>query len=141
VLTSPGLSLAEINRLSPLVVAYIGDAVFELAMRTRLATERPRKIGEIHQDVVNLVKAQAQAGMLREIERCLTEEELSVVRRGRNAKSHSVPRGTVTADYRMSTGFEALFGYLYLKGDEARLQEILALIDQLTSPVMDVPSD
>lgn len=128
-LTSPGLSVAELNQMSPLAMAYVGDAVFELAIRSRKTIDRPRKIREIHQEVVNLVNAEKQAQFLREIEGCLTEEEMAVVKRGRNAKSHSVPRHAVTADYRWSTGLEALFGYLYLKGDERRLQEILGLID------------
>ena len=128
-LTSPGLSSTELNQMSPLVMAYVGDAVFELAIRSRKTTGRPRKIGEIHQEVVNLVKAEKQAQILRDIEGCLTEEELVVVKRGRNAKSHSIPRHAATSDYRWSTGFEALFGYLFLKGDEKRLQEILGLID------------
>ncbi len=128
-LTSPGLSVAELNQMSPLVMAYVGDAVFELAIRSRKTVDRPRKIGEIHQEVVNLVKAEKQAQILRDIKSCLTEEELAVVKRGRNAKSHSVPRHADTADYRWSTGLEALFGYLYLKGDEKRLQEILGMID------------
>lgn len=128
-LTSPELSVAELNQMSPLVMAYVGDAVFELAIRSKKTADRPKKIREIHQEVVNLVKAEKQAQIFREIEGSLTEEELAVVRRGRNAKSHSVPRHAVTADYRLSTGFEALFGYLYLKGDEGRLQEILGLID------------
>ena len=76
------------------------------------------------------MKANKQAQILRDIKGCLTEEELAVVIRGRNAKSNSVPRQAVISDYRLSTGLEALFGYLYLKGDEGRLQEILDLIGQ-----------
>ncbi|NLW64349.1 MAG: Mini-ribonuclease 3 [Syntrophomonadaceae bacterium] len=110
-------------------MAYVGDAVYELAVRSRKIMDRTRKIRDIHQEVVGLVNAEKQAQFLRKIEDSLTEEEIAVVKRGRNAKTHSVPRHAITADYRWSTGLEALFGYLYLKGDEERLREILEMID------------
>jgi len=129
VLASPELSDKELAQISPLVMAYVGDAVYELAVRSRIVMDRSRKIKDIHQEVVGLVNAEKQAQLLRKIESRLTEEEMAVVRRGRNAKTHSVPRHADTADYRWSTGLEALFGYLYLKGDEERLREILEMID------------
>jgi ribonuclease-3 family protein len=129
VLTSPELSDKELAQISPLVMAYVGDAVYELAVRSRKIMDRTRKIRDIHQEVVGLVNAEKQAQFLRKIEDSLTEEEIAVVKRGRNAKTHSVPRHAITADYRWSTGLEALFGYLYLKGDEERLREILEMID------------
>ena len=128
-LTSPELSDKELAQISPLVMAYVGDAVYELAVRSRKIMDRTRKIRDIHQEVVGLVNAAHQAQFLRKIEDSLTEEEIAVVKRGRNAKTHSVPRHAITADYRWSTGLEALFGYLYLKGDEERLREILEMID------------
>ncbi len=128
-LASPELSDKELAQISPLVMAYVGDAVYELAVRSRIVMDRSRKIKDIHQEVVGLVNAEKQAQLLRKIESRLTEEEMAVVRRGRNAKTHSVPRHADTADYRWSTGLEALFGYLYLKGDEERLREILEMID------------
>ncbi|MGI6512992.1 MAG: Mini-ribonuclease 3 [Syntrophomonadales bacterium] len=128
-LTSPELSDKELAQISPLVMAYVGDAVYELAVRSRKIMDRTRKIRDIHQEVVGLVNAEKQAQFLRKIEDSLTEEEIAVVKRGRNAKTHSVPRHAITADYRWSTGLEALFGYLYLKGDEERLREILEMID------------
>lgn len=123
------LSDKELAQISPLVMAYVGDAVYELAVRSRKIMDRTRKIRDIHQEVVGLVNAEKQAQFLRKIEDSLTEEEIAVVKRGRNAKTHSVPRHAITADYRWSTGLEALFGYLYLKGDEERLREILEMID------------
>lgn len=120
-----GLTIAELNEMSPLVLAYVGDAVYELAIRSRLAAGQRRKINEIHLDAVNLTKAEAQAETLRMIEEHLTDEEIAIVKRGRNAKSHSRPKNAGIANHRLSTGLEALFGYLYLKGDSQRLQEIL----------------
>lgn len=128
-LASPELSDKELAQISPLVMAYIGDAVYELAVRSRKVLDRTGKIRDIHREVVGLVNAEKQAQFLRKIEDRLTEEEMAVVKRGRNAKTHSVPRHAGTADYRWSTGLEALFGYLYLKGDEERLREILEMID------------
>lgn len=111
--------------MSPLVMAYVGDAVYELAIRRSLAIDKHKKINQIHLDTVNLVKAESQAKTLRRIEDRLTPEETDIVRRGRNAKSGSHPRNVAIADYRMSTGLEALLGYLYLNGNLERLYEIL----------------
>lgn len=109
-----------LQEYSAVVLAYIGDAVFELLVRTRLATEGPRKIKNLHQDAVARVRADSQARAIRHIMPELTEEEQEIVRRGRNAKS-TPPKHADLLDYRMSTGFEALLGYLYLKGEQERL--------------------
>lgn len=124
-LVSPGLSPVSLKQMSPLVMAYVGDAVFELVIRSWMAADNKQKIGVLHQEVVNVVNAESQANILRRIREFLTEEELEVVNRGRNAKSKSVPKHAAVGDYRLSTGFEALFGYLYLKGDHERLMEIV----------------
>lgn len=121
----PQISVEKLNQISPLAMAYVGDAVYDLAVRSRLVAEQSGKIKEIHQAAVEMVNAQAQAEFLREIENRLTEEERAAVRRGRNAKSHSHPRGVGVVEYRLSTGLETLFGYLFLKGDHERLKEIL----------------
>lgn len=102
------------------VLAYIGDAVFELLVRTHIVASGRRKVKDIHLDTVGLVKAESQARVIRHIFDELSEEEQDIVKRGRNAKS-TPPKNADIGDYHMSTGFEALLGYLYLKGDEDRL--------------------
>lgn len=128
-----GITESEINQLSPLVLAYVGDAVYELAVRTALIADRSRKVNDLHREAVDMVKAESQAAILRNIEPQLTETEMTWVKRGRNAKGR-YPRSAVVADYRLSTGLEALLGYLYLIGNETRLTEILRWI---TSPAED----
>lgn len=115
-----------LNEYSPLVLAYIGDAVFELLVRTNIVMGGNRRIRDIHLDTVEMVKAQSQARVIRQIFTELNEEEQDIVRRGRNAKS-TPPKHADVGDYHMSTGFEALLGYLYLKGEEDRL---LYLVNQ-----------
>ena len=111
--------------LSPLVLAYVGDAVFELAVRSFLVSQGRVKVGQLHRETVSYVNAGAQAVALRAMEEFLTEEEKGVVRRGRNTKSGQAPRHTQVRDYRQSTGFECLVGFLYLKGEGRRLEMIL----------------
>lgn len=108
------------------VLAYIGDAVFELLVRRHIVTAGRRKVSEIHHDTVELVKAQSQARLTRQLFQELSQEEQDIIKRGRNAKS-TPPRHADPGDYKLSTGFEALLGYLYLKGDEDRL---LYLVDK-----------
>lgn len=102
------------------VLAYIGDAVFELLVRNHIVASGKRKVKDIHLDTVGLVKAESQARVIRQMFDELSEEEQDIVKRGRNAKS-TPPKNADIGDYHMSTGFEALLGYLYLKGDEDRL--------------------
>lgn len=110
----------DLREYSAVVLAYIGDAVFELLVRTHVVAGGNRKIKAIHQDTVDVVKAESQARLIRNISAELTDEEQEIFRRGRNAKT-SPPKNADLNDYRLSTGFEALLGYLYLKGDEDRL--------------------
>ena len=112
--------------LPALVLAYVGDAVFELAVRRRLVEAGLTRVKRLHVEAVKYVNAGAQARILTKIGKMLTGEEAAVVRRGRNAKSPHTPQGVEVLAYRHSTAFEALVGYLYLKGDAARLDEILA---------------
>ncbi|MEA1959826.1 MAG: ribonuclease III domain-containing protein [Bacillota bacterium] len=116
----------ELKEYSPIVLAYIGDAAFELIVRTHLIQAGNRRIKEIHKDAVGIVKAESQAKIVRQIYDTLSEQEKDIVRRGRNAKSHP-PRNADVQQYKMSTGFEALLGYLYLKGDEQRLLTLASL--------------
>ncbi|WP_296862831.1 ribonuclease III domain-containing protein [Thermosyntropha sp.] len=109
-----------LREYSAVVLAYIGDAVFELMVRTHVVAKGNRKVKDIHHATVEKVKAESQAKVIRQIFDELTDEEKDIVIRGRNAKT-TPPKHSDPGDYKMSTGFEALLGYLYLKGDEERL--------------------
>ena len=113
-----------IKEYPPIVLAYLGDAVFELLVRTSMVTGGKRRIKDIHLDTVQIVNAESQAKALRGVFDDLNDEEKDIVRRGRNAKS-TPPRHADNGDYRMSTGFEALLGYLYLKGEPQRIKELV----------------
>ena len=112
--------------LSPLVLAYVGDAVFELYVRTALLNEKS-KVHQLHKRAVDLVKAEAMAGYYQKLAPHLQPDEEAVIRRGRNAKSRS-GKSSDAQSYHMSTGFEALVGYLYLDHQEQRLQQLLAFV-------------
>lgn len=114
----------ELREYSATVLAYIGDAVFELAVRNYVLLAGNRKVKDIHHDTVQMVRADSQAKFIRQIYSDLSMEEQDIVMRGRNAKS-TPPKHADPQDYQMSTGFEALLGYLYLKGEENRLEELL----------------
>ena len=116
---------SEINQLSPLTWAYVGDCVFELYVRTKLVNETKLKPHELHIKAINFVKAKAQAEMLYRIQNQLTEEEQDIVRRGRNAENHHLPKNANIQEYMYSTAFEALIGYLFLCKKEERLKEII----------------
>jgi len=117
---APRFAAADARRLHPLVLAYIGDAFFNLFVRTRLLAFEQNHVRVLHGHGARMVSATLQAYALRRLEGALSEDELAVVRRGRNAKS-TAPKSASVGDYRASTGFEALLGYLYLSGEEARL--------------------
>ena len=113
------------ERQAPLALAYVGDAVFELFVRT-LLLKKDSKVNQLHKKAIGLVRAQAQAGYYKKLEGQLGETELEIMRRGRNAKSR--PSKTAPPpEYHMSTGFECLIGYLFLKKDEERLLQLLEL--------------
>ena len=107
--------------LSPLTLAFVGDAVYELMVRERLAADGSMPANVLHHKAVKIVCAGAQAQGYLALESILTEEELCILKRGRNAHSTKVPKNSSPSDYRRATGVEALFGYLYLKGDLERL--------------------
>ena len=119
----------DVNMMSPLTWAYIGDCVYELYVRQELINKTNLKPHKLHIDAINYVKASKQAEILQEIMPKLTEEELDVVRRGRNAENHHLPKNASVQDYMYSTAFEALIGYLYLTKKDERLKEILSLIE------------
>lgn len=115
----------DIRSYSPLVLAYIGDGVYELLIRTILVNRSTRQAGAIHKRASSYVKASAQAEMILALKEELTEEERQVYRRGRNAKTVSMAKHATTHDYHHATGFEALMGYLYLTGRLTRLIDLI----------------
>lgn len=115
---------AELMQMKPLVLAFVGDCVYELYIRNYLISEKYRDVNELHRKSVFFVKAKAQAYILRALEPELNDEERRIVRRGRNAHPHTVPKNAEVADYRQATAYEALIGYLYLSGS-VRLAAIL----------------
>lgn len=119
-------SLAEqdIKTYSPLTLAYIGDAVYEIIVRTVLVGQGNAPVNLLHKRASNLVKAGAQKEAYDRIRERLTEEEMSVFRRGRNAKSYTSAKNAAIGDYRVATGFEALFGYWYLTGQTERMLQM-----------------
>lgn len=118
----------EINLLSPLTWAYVGDCVYELYIRTNLVNKTNLKPHKLHIETIKYVKAKSQARILEKIQDTLTEEEKDIVRRGRNAESHHLPKNSNVQEYRYATAFEALIGYLYLTKKSSRLKEILDLV-------------
>ncbi len=115
----------DVNMLSPLVWAYVGDSVYEMFIRTKLVNDSNAKPHKLHLASIKYVKAQAQANTLKKISEHLTEKELDIVRRGRNTENHHVAKNANIADYAQSTAFEALIGYLYLTKQDERLEVIL----------------
>jgi len=116
--------------LNPLVLAYIGDAVYELYVRIYISKEGAIKTNALHKASISFVCAKAQANTLEKIEEFLTEEEQNIVRRGRNANSNTIPKNASVADYKKATAFEALIGYLFLKNEIKRLEEIVKIAIQ-----------
>ncbi len=119
--------ISEVNQLSPLVWAYIGDCVYEVFIRTNLVNNSTAKPHRLHIETIKFVKAKAQADTLAKIKENLTEKEKEIVRRGRNAENHHVAKNASTAEYSQATAFEALIGYLYLTKQDERLKEILTM--------------
>ena len=110
---------------NPLALAYIGDTVYDLFIRTKVLELGNRHVTQMHKTAVSFVNAHSQCVSIRAIEDILTEEELRVLKWGRNAKSNTVPKNADVADYRMATGFETLLGFLYLSDRTDRLETIM----------------
>ena len=119
----------EINMLSPLTWAYIGDCVYELYVRQELINKTNLKPHNLHMEAIKYVKASKQAEILNKIMDVLTDREKDIVRRGRNAENHHLPKNASVQDYMYSTAFEALVGYLYLTKQDKRLKEIFNIIE------------
>jgi ribonuclease-3 family protein len=114
------------NQYAPLVLAYIGDGVYELYVRSRVIEEHPNlPAHKLHKKTVQYVKAHAQSNSIESMLEMLTEEETAIYKRGRNAKSATVPKNANMTEYRRATGFEALIGYVYLSGNTERLNQLM----------------
>ncbi len=109
--------------LSPIDLAYIGDAVYELCVRSFLI-DKGYNVDKMHKTAVKFVSAESQSEIVHNLEEIFTDKEVSIIRKGRNAKSNSIPKNADLIDYKYSTGFEALIGFLYLKGEISRIEEI-----------------
>lgn len=120
-----GLEEQDIRTYSPLTLAYIGDAIFELVVRTVLVDRKNAQPEKLHKAATKIVKAETQALMIEALKEDLTEEELAIFKRGRNAKSATKAKNATMSEYRRATGFEALMGYLYLKGEIERMLELI----------------
>lgn len=118
----------ELKKISVLGLAHVGDGVYELLVRTRLCTHGGQTSQGMHKKAVSLVCASAQADAVKKIAPMLTDEENAVFRRGRNAKVNSVPKNAVISDYHAATGLEALFGWLWLRGQTERINALFNII-------------
>ena len=119
--------LEEVKIMAPLVWAYVGDSVYELFIRTHFVNNTKLNPHKLHIEGIKYVKAAAQAEILNRIYEKLNEEEKDIVRRGRNAKTHHLPKNANVQEYMHATAFEALIGYLYLTKKDERLNEILEM--------------
>ena len=119
------IEIKEIETYAPLTLAYIGDAVYELIIRTLIVAKGNKQVNKLHKESSFLVKASTQADMIGNIKEMLTEEEEVIFKRGRNAKSFSKAKNATMSEYRQATGFEALIGYLYLSKKSDRMIEII----------------
>lgn len=114
----------DIKEYSALTLAYIGDSIFEICVRTYVLSEGNMQSNKLHNKAKKLVSATAQSKMYSILEEITNEEEFNILKRGRNAKSYSTAKNANVNDYRRATGVEALFGYLYIKGDYTRITEL-----------------
>ena len=122
-----GCEPAALNTYSPLTFAYIGDAVFEMVIRTLIVERGQRAANTLHKHTTKIVCAGTQATIVEAIMEDMTEEEQSIYRRGKNTKIHSSAKNASLSDYRKATGFEAVCGYLYLAGNTKRVVELVDL--------------
>ena len=117
----------DIQTYSPLTLAYIGDCVYDLIIKSIVLSHGNRQVQKMHQDTSRLVQASTQSKMMRALQEHLTAEEHAIYKRGRNAKSVSLAKNQSVTDYRRATGFEALLGYLYLKKEWKRVIDLVKM--------------
>ena len=123
----PQMDVGDINSISKLGLAHIGDGVYELLTRTMLCADGNKKVTELHKKTVAIVNAPAQAEAAERLQPLLTDDERYIYKRGRNAKVNSVPHKADIGQYHAATGLEALFGWLYLQGKTQRINELYAV--------------
>lgn len=123
----PQMELRDINNISMLGLAHIGDGVYELLTRTMLCSDGNKKVTELHKKSVAIVNAPAQAAAMERLLPHLTADELAIYKRGRNAKVNSVPQKADIGQYHAATGLEALFGWLYLQGKTERINDLYSV--------------
>ncbi len=121
------LKEVDIRTYSPLTLAYIGDGIYDLIVRTVVVERGNESANRLHRKTIGYVNAKTQAQMMEALLPDLTEEEVTVFKRGRNAKSYTSAKNASIADYRKATGFEALLGYLYLQDKEERILELVKI--------------
>ena len=124
----PEMPVQDVNKISMLGLAHVGDAVYELLYRSKLCTDGHTAVAEMHRMTVAFVRAEAQAEAAAKLLPVLTPDESSVYKRGRNAKVNSVPHNADIGQYHAATGLEALFGWLYLLGRTERINELFNII-------------
>ena len=122
-----GLGEVDVNQYSPLTLAYIGDSIYDLIIKTLVVNEGNKQVQKLHKRTSRFVQASAQSQMMWVLQERLTEEEHAVYKRGRNAKSVSPAKNQSVTDYRRATGFEALMGYLYFKKEWKRMLELVKI--------------
>ena len=120
-----GMEHVDIRSYSPLALAYIGDGIYDLIIRSMIVGKGNTQANQLHRQTSQLVKAHTQSEMIEVLLPELTEEEQAVYKRGRNAKSPTMAKNATMADYRRATGFEALMGYLYLENQMERMMELI----------------
>lgn len=114
----------DIRQYSPLALAYMGDCIFDLCVRTFLLRQANMPVNKLHQKSKALVNAKSQSKMYKYLLEIVSEKERSILKRGRNAKSYSIAKNSTISEYKNATGIETLFGYLYLNGDYERITEL-----------------
>ena len=124
------MSPAEVNALSSLALAHVGDAVYELLIRGMLAARGPAAVQDLHRQTVAYVRAEAQARTVQKLLPLLTDEETAVYKRGRNSHVHGIPAHANPGEYQAATGFEALLGWLYLQGRTGRIDELFLAVTE-----------
>lgn len=120
--------MKSVNEVNSLALAYLGDSIYELYIRTYLIDKGINKVNTLQEEAKKYVSAKNQAIILNKISKYLTNEEIDVVKRARNHKSHKSPKNTDIVTYKLSTGLEALFGYLFLTKQNKRIEELMNLI-------------
>ena len=127
ILEKSGISPRDIRSYSPLVLAYIGDGIYDLVIRSMIVGKGNSNVNSLHCQTSQIVKAHTQSEMIGVLQQDLTEEEITIYKRGRNANSPTTAKNATIMDYRRATGFEALMGYLYLEDRMDRIMELILI--------------